>query len=199
MQLNTALQHSVGTDLGTITRSQIAEIHSTAILEAIGRATGKNVSHIVADVPDICGLQLLRRIECDLGSLASVMIRIAIVYDWQNFRIMIAKDGERVALITTPQQTTYPAIQAQAAALENFVSKVCRAVDTSKVGWTYIPDFHALELRGRDFIYERLGLQPANLDTCERYNSFKPGRQITQALDEDPSQTLRIALSKEVS
>lgn len=198
MRLNSALQSKVGLDLRTFTRSEVMEIHSTEIIEAVGKALNVDVSTIVADLVDITGLQLLSHLSCDLGSPEAVLIRLTIQYDWDHYRMTIMRDGERVAMVTVPDKLTFPAIRAQAEALEKLIRGICGAIDTRMVEWTYTPDPLALEKRGRAWIRERLNTSPKSAEKKARYDGFNPERTVRQTLADSPHQTLLVSFSKEL-
>lgn len=174
------------------------EIHSTAIVEAIGRALGRNVSHVVKDLPDIAGLHLVKTITCDMGPSHAVLVRVALHFDWDNYRLVVKRDGERIAMITVPGTMTFPAIVAQAQALEKLISGVCASIDTSLVAWTYTFDPAAIERRGFEWIQKRLDCTSWTPERKARYQGFKLGQEVRQTLADNPHQSLSIQFSKEL-
>lgn len=198
MQLNTQLRARVGNDVQTFTRTQVMELHTQALLEAIGKAANLEVSHIVKDLPDITGLQLLQSLTCDLGSPSKVMMRIQVLFDWDAYRLTVARDGERVAMLTIPSTTTFPAMQAQAAALSRLVKAVIARADCSVVNWSYTFDPTAIELRGRDWITQRLNTGKKDAEDQARFDGFTSGYSVRQSLDGSPHQSLVVSVSKEL-
>jgi len=198
MQLNTELRARVGNDVQTFTRTQVMELHTQALLEAIGKAANLEVSHIVKDLPDITGLQLLQSLTCDLGSPSKVLMRIQVLFDWDAYRLTVARDGERVAMLTIPSTTTFPAMQAQAAALARLVKAVTARADLSQANWTYDFDPTAVQLRGSAWIEKRLGTVDKTEETKARYSAFQSGYSVRQTLDDSPHQSLVVSVSKEL-
>lgn len=198
MQLNTALQQKLGTDLSTITRVEGIEAHTTALVEGIGRGTKTNVSQILADIPDIAAYQLLKRLVCDLGDATKVLMRIEIEYDWVQYRLTIKRDGERVAMMTIPGTMTHPAMIVQASALQILIQSVCMKINISKVDWTYTLDPLAIEKRGESWISKRLDICDHTPENQRRFDAFEAGRSVRQTLNDSPFQSVLVSFSKEL-
>lgn len=197
MQLATTLRSKIGLDSTLFTRTQVMEIQTKAIFEAIGNGLHRDVSNIVANLPDITGLQLVKTVTCDIGSTAAVTVRIEVLFDWEDYRLTVSKDGERVAMVTIPSTMTFPAIVAQAEALERLITGVCARIDTSEVNWTYDFDPMAVEQRGEAWIKERLGTIEKTTKRQARFDTFQAGRTVSQTLNDSPHQTLVVSVSKE--
>lgn len=196
--MNQAVRPLVGTDQSAFTWTEVMEIDLEACIRAIAAATNSNLDYILKDVPDIIGLHLLRKMECDLGSPDKTAVRIGFEFDFTLYRMEISRNGETVMMLTMPGNKSLPAIEARAFALQRFLSKLMANVDLSYARWTYFKDKAAMERRGADWIRDRLGLVPRTPHDQARYDGFVPGRRVTSSLDDNPFQTVVATLSKDL-
>jgi hypothetical protein len=188
----------VGTDTSVFTWTEVMEIDLEACVRAIASATNLNFSNILENVPDIVGLHLLRKMECDLGSVSKAAVRIGFEFDFTLYRMEISRNGETVMMVTMPGNKTLPAIEARASALQNFLTKLVGQVDLSHAKWTYSHDKAAGERRGSEWISKRLGTEPMNAQERARYKGFVPGRQVSSNLADNPFQTVVATLSRDL-
>lgn len=196
MQLSSAAQRQVGVDLGTFTRTEVSEIVTAELVKAIGKGAGFNVDNILDDVPDVCGLHLLKEMECDLGNDDQILTRICLLFDWKKYRLTVASEGEQVTIEIVPGTMTFPAIRAQAEALEKLLRSIGRIIPYTQMQWCYQYDADALERRGRDWLQKRLGTAPKTPEEKARYDSFRGGRRVTQSLDMAAHQRLSVTLAE---
>lgn len=197
MQLNQRLQQSGAIlDLGTFTHFELSEIISTEWISAIGRGAGFEVDDVLAKLPDICGLQLVKKLVFDIGNDKKVMTRIEVEYDWEYLRMIVKSGGERVTVELVPGTMTHPAVKAQAAALEKLLSSIDRVIPYTEMNTVYFFDDTAIERRGEDFVRSRLGTSPMEGRSKERHDGFEPGRRVEQKLDIARHQRLSVTMCK---
>lgn len=193
-----AIRPMVGTDTSVFTWTEVMEIDLEACVRAIAAATNSDFSYILDNVPDIVGLHLLRKMECDLGSPNKTAVRIGFEFDFTLYRMEISRNGETVMMVTMPGNKSLPAIEARAATLQSFLSKLMANIDLSHSKWTYTNDKAALERRGAEWIAKRLGTRSKTAQERARYDGFVPGRRVTSSLDSNPFQTVVATLSKDL-
>jgi len=196
--LNQKIRPMVGTDTSVFTWTEVMELDLEACVRAIASATNSNLSKILENIPDIIGLHLLSKMECDLGSAKKAHVRIGFEFDFTLYRMEISRNGETVMMVTIAGNKTLPAIEARAAALQNFLGKLVGRVDLSHSKWTYTNDQAAIERRGAEWINKRLGAEPMNANERKRYQGFVPGRQVTSNLADNPFQTVIATLSRDL-
>lgn len=188
----------VGTDTAVFTRTEVMELDLEACVRAIALATNFKFSKILENVPDIIALHLLRKMECDLGSVSKTALRIGFEFDFTLLRMEVSRNGETVMMVTLPEKNTLPAIEARAAALQSFLVKLVGQVEMSSANWTYTHDQAAVDRRGVDWINKRLGTEPMTAQDRARYRGFVPGRQVSSNLADNPFQTVVATLSRDL-
>jgi len=198
MQLSKKEQALVGVDYDVFGAHEVSEIASGQYQDAIGRATGFNVDHVKSKNPAICGNHLVKLSECELGGVSSIAMIIGIGYDWDQMRIYVNANGHKIQMDLMPSSMTFPAIEAQANALERLIQGVKARAPITRMDWTYTYDDNALSRRGIETIREMLNTAPRDADDRARTEAFEPGRTLSTTVDCIPWQSLSVAISKDI-
>lgn len=179
MQTNQRIRDALGVDLKTVTRVRSAEIFSVAIIEALGEASGFDLTVHVNRIPDITAYQIMKSIDFDLVREGATAVRLALKYDWRTFRIILERDGEHVAMAFIPGTMTYPGIEAIAKKLGSAVERVCQHITVDSMDVTYTYDNDTLDDRGLDWCRSRVHLTPIGSEQNARHSGFNAGRSVT--------------------
>lgn len=179
MYLNQKIQDAVGTDLTTVTRTRGVEICSTGFVERLASVTGFDLSPHISRIPDITAFQLMKSIDFDLVHQGETAVRMAIGYDWHNFRVILKRNGEHIAMAYMPETMTYPAVQAALGALDTALRRILKGIKLDKIDVAYTYDEAALEDRGLEWMRNKLRVAPISDAQNARYTAFKAHRSVT--------------------